>query len=192
MNKPEQLRLAADIIEQGLEWEWQWVATRKPDVWLKSGSHCLAERAMNTIIRIKPTDPHPNRKEVEEGIRQGRRWQFKDLGEDESKWRTVVGSPGWFLDTVYRLAPEPKKVPLGPEDITPGSIIRGRCHNAPTTTWCGVLGVFSGHIKISSNDMPCEDRTYQDLKDDKLEISRDFGRTWHPCEKDETTSTTLP
>lgn len=191
MNKPEQLRLAADIIEKGLEWEARCVDPKCPKAdckqWQKANSELLniISAQMEHEIRIKPTDPHPNRKEVEEGIRQGKRWQFKHKSEPDTdtEWRSNGRhTPQWDKASDYRLAPETKKVPLGPKDIQPGSVL-GHPDWA-NGEWMMIIGngarTMIGYI---NGNQVC--LSYEQFMEQGYLISRDFGKTWHPCEKDE-------
>jgi len=48
-----------------------------------------------------------------------------EMWSPRSKTWVHVPSPAWQGDA-YRIAPEPTYIPLGPEDVPPGSVIRGK------------------------------------------------------------------
>lgn len=80
---------------------------------------------------------------------------------------------------LWRIAPETKRVPLGPEDFPPGTVVR----KVGWTVWDAVIavtdvGVYAGvanqrHVKL----VP-----YYALTNH--ERSTDFGKTWQPCWKE--------
>lgn len=95
----------------------------------------------------------------------------------DGKWSIAPKDPIWDFQVMdYRIKPKPKRVPLGPEDVPPGSVVR----RLGTEHYCLVLDnrptcctVYTG-IMISAS--------WQDLFG-VYEISRDAGKTWSPCWK---------
>lgn len=182
-KQAEQLRIAADIIENNLEWEWmredgdQWIPGKpRYNIFYRLDEGCL--------IRIKPVDPHPNRAEVEEGIKAGKKWQFKS--KDQNDWPRSYApddlvKPKWIEQLDYRLVPEPKKIPLGPEDVPPGSIIGGPTnhHNWCSVIYCADFGI----AFVDSFPNICK-KTFKALFDGSYQISTDSGKTWKPCYKE--------
>lgn len=83
----------------------------------------------------------------------------------------------WKNQTAYRRAPVTRKVPLGPEDVPPGSVIR---HNQNTMHWSLVTcvkekGVYCGHtVELIGFEWMMT----------SFEIKRP-GQDWQLCEKDE-------
>jgi hypothetical protein len=73
----------------------------------------------------------------------------------------------------YRIKPEPVMIPLGPEDVPPGSVIRG----IGFPEWWMVTGV----AKIQIN---CGERTWSTYEalQKNCEIKRP-GEDWMPCHK---------
>lgn len=80
----------------------------------------------------------------------------------------------------YRLKPTPKRVPLGPDDVPPGSVIRDKswtCSKWVAIIQCDELGVW----------WHCCDRARSQVWASLVEgweISRDNGKTWLPCWKE--------
>ena len=91
---------------------------------------------------------------------------------------------------LYRLAPEPvppKRVPLGPEDVPPGSVFRWdcwKCQQEHQDSWAaiGFVGRYGITVQMAFNSAPTAipwDKIF-----DGGEISRDGGLTWEPCSKE--------
>lgn len=176
-------------VDAGAEWEceypefgWARELDQSPKMLLQLAGYGWA-------IRLKPgqsPDPHPNKAEVEEGIAQGREWQFRHKNSPSEHWRNgVFPHPAWFANVEYRLAPEPEYVSLGPEDVPPGSVfgLNGRAKN----TWHGLIGVYSSTIALETTR---RDYTYGDLLIDGWQINRSLPLTgkwdanaWEPCRK---------
>jgi len=83
----------------------------------------------------------------------------------------------------YRVKPEPVMVPLGPEDITPGSVFRRDAWtphafralvSASEKSVCLGAAYGDGFLEFS----------FLELKENEFKISRDGGKTWHKCEKE--------
>ena len=89
----------------------------------------------------------------------------------------------------YRRKPEPKRVPLGPEDVPPGSIVRWACQADAPFHSAGqsevLMAIVSVTCVMAVRIEGCGWRTFQELHD-HFEISRDGGKTWHGCWKEET------
>lgn len=69
----------------------------------------------------------------------------------------------------------PEMVPLGPEDVPPGSVLRDPAY---PVYWELVVNVGVEGCKTDS-----EEWGWAELRDDRWEISRDFGKTWTRCQK---------
>lgn len=110
---------------------------------------------------------------VESCLKIGLAWtpaEFSDL------------APNRFNACYWRILdpPAPKRlVPLAAEDVPPGSVIRFR--GWKTTSWKMIGAVWDDRIEC------CDDTqaTFQALQRDAWEISRDGGRSWQKCEKEE-------
>ncbi len=77
------------------------------------------------------------------------------------------------IDCDYRRAPEPQTVPLGPEDVPPGSAIR--CNSI--TTWILIVATSDSDVRTYGGDR----LNWQELMRDWL-IKRP-GEDWQPCHK---------
>ena len=80
---------------------------------------------------------------------------------------------------LWRIATETKRVPLGPEDFPPGTVVR----KVGWTVWdaviaCTNVGVYAG----VANQRHVKPVPYFQLTNH--EKSTDFGKTWQPCWKE--------
>ena len=73
----------------------------------------------------------------------------------------------------YRVKPEPVMVPLGPEDVPPGSAIRGNAQH-----WFMVTDMENYGVKVSGRDSLIDWAELQGY----WEIKRP-GEDWMPCHK---------
>lgn len=80
---------------------------------------------------------------------------------------------------MLRIRPEKRKVPLGPEDVPPGSVVR-TCKQR--VGWFSI-SVYPDSVVVFLGDGP-EVVDYQLLQQHHWEISRDGGKTWGPCWKE--------
>ncbi len=78
---------------------------------------------------------------------------------------------------LYRIKPEPKLVPLGPEDVPPGSVVRYPKNGAP---WVAVDYPGGDFIAIATKI----NIQFTDALRDGWEIKRP-GEEWQPCSKPE-------
>jgi hypothetical protein len=78
----------------------------------------------------------------------------------------------------YRIKPTPKRLPLGPEDVPPGSVVR-RCGD-PEWLWRGICPDSVNGILVRST---ASHVSFKELMDNYI-ISRDGGKTWEPCWKE--------
>ena len=76
----------------------------------------------------------------------------------------------------YRIKPEPVMVPLGPEDVPPGSVLRKG--HWPEHAWQMVVFVETTFITAGSNHLAY----YRELMGDNYFIKRP-GEDWKPCHK---------
>lgn len=74
-----------------------------------------------------------------------------------------------------------KRVPLGPVDFPPGTILRRDSWNP--TTWTAVLFVGAKKIRYCTDEKGQADRLYVELVD-MYSRSLDGGKTWLPCYKE--------
>lgn len=93
-------------------------------------------------------------------------------------WFECSAQPDWNWQTaVYRRKPEPKLVPLGPEDVPPGTTIRFGC----SVGWEAITKVFDtgiivgGELRLNFKDL---------AKADDAKINRNDGKGWVFCSKE--------
>lgn len=88
--------------------------------------------------------------------------------------------PSSFVHSFWRIKPTPTMIPLGPEDVPPGSVVR-------MSEWRGFnewRPVVPRQSCVIINGISDISLTYHDLQRVGWEISRDFGKTWQRCEKE--------
>lgn len=178
MNAKTELLNKLDLVKRIVEWDlpWEYFDENK---WKRAdGSAQLLYAAHCHEVRMC----HPNRNEVEAGIKAGREWEFRWKATGE-KWEKGIGEPNWVMDGEYRLAPEPEYVKLGPDDVLPYSLIRRR---GEPERWHWRLVSYVDGLKVT-----CADRgyTWEELDRD-YEINDSLPRTgvfdaaaWRPCRK---------
>lgn len=152
-----------------------------PEGLIKCGDGIIGERfnlndhyQVFSTIEVPVSEPEPDPyAELKAAFAAGKTIQGYSLHDEQ--WRDLP-APAWSRPAEdYRVKPEPVKVPLGPEDVPPGSAFRPiggdewRSIQGPTES--GVVVAFVGTV------------TWDDLAK-RYEISRDFGKTWHPCWKE--------
>lgn len=98
------------------------------------------------------------------------------------KWSPLPSDHAFnFSSFVYRIkpTPEPKhKVPLGPADFPPGTVIRNSAMTADT--WQLVLSTSVVGVIIAYTDKP-DTLYYSALLHYDYQRSPDGGKTWLPC-----------
>ena len=127
------------------------------------------------IIAYRP-DPYETLKQAQSA---GNVIQFLD-GDVWVDW----GYPMWsYPPECYRVKPAPVMVPLGPEDVKCGDVLRYIAGHFPKNMgeeWLSfsINAVSKSFIRASQTLF-----TYERLEKD-FEISRDGGKTWQKCEKE--------
>jgi hypothetical protein len=210
-NTPEQLRLAADIIEKGLSWEY---SDHKGRTW-EGGDHNIAcLLAAGLSVRVKPTPeikvttpvdiacppggPKDEPLPVPDGWRELRDdekcWQWVDgamyLRKTENKWMHLsergkeLGAYAGDRDRIIVPIEVEEWVPLEAVDVPVGSVIRGE---AEDSGWCALTSVSLTGVRTWRNyggDKDAQtEKTWRAIMDWGWQISRDGGKTWHPCRK---------
>lgn len=104
------------------------------------------------------------------GARAAKAWRWNFLNNDGD----IIA---------YRLA-EKRKVSLGPEDVPPGSVIRG-AGEIDTAGWCLITSCSEAGIRIwrHCGEQHGREITWQELQESGSQILRP-GSTWQPCEKE--------
>jgi len=91
----------------------------------------------------------------------------------EGIWQEAHDLDFSYASARYRIKPEPVTVPLGPEDVPPGSAMR----NIGGTQWWTVSSVAKTQVNLGQNGWS----TYESLQKN-CEIKRP-GEDWMPCHK---------
>lgn len=91
-------------------------------------------------------------------------------------WEDTIDPDFSCAPDCYRVKPEPEMIPLGPEDVPPGSVLRKGCWREHT--WQTVVFVGTTHVTTGSNHLAY----YSELMGDKWVIKRP-GEDWMPCHK---------
>jgi hypothetical protein len=130
-----------------------------------------------TIIAYRP-DPYEALKKAHS---EGKVIQcFDEDAGLNGEWHDLSGVIFWDCPvTDYRVKPAPVMVPLGPEDVPPGSVIR----YIETFQWFAVLSVSENYVMVINRHAEHERLYFNDLMKYN-EISRDGGKTWQKCEKE--------
>ncbi len=76
----------------------------------------------------------------------------------------------------YRIKPEPKRVPLGPEDVPPGSVLNG---GNDDSEWLLIHSINRRELRLSDRNI----LTYEELSKCGYRIKRP-GQDWQPCWKE--------
>lgn len=188
--------------------EWQFSVESSPDVWRDPSGEFepLSSIQLGHRIRIKPwtLPPPPEGREWH----YGERFTASDLPEgyrpllageivvegdefDESTGWRQCAQTGFPLTAQHgakrrtkRPLPEPKPdpLPLGPEDVPPGSLIRGAAETEGAC-WCLITSCSRTGVRIwrHSEESPHE-ITWETLKECGSQILRP-GQDWQPCSK---------
>lgn len=107
----------------------------------------------------------------------GAKIQHKRFGD--KNW-TDTAEPDWnFSLGTYRIKPEPKRVPLGPEDVVFGTLLKYK-RSESIKGWATPVSVEDCGVRIGSVAALV---SWKDLMSE-FEISRDSGKTWQPCWKE--------
>lgn len=116
-----------------------------------------------------------------QGVKLQRYSEFRQAWADSSA--NDGGNPVNFIspNQAYRRKPTPRMVPLGPEDVPPGSVI-----GLPGCSgWASVVHVSRSGLVIACSDGSPLVHAFSYLITSGVTISRDGGKTWTRCEKEE-------
>jgi hypothetical protein len=140
----------------------------------------------------KPKFSEPWAKE-KEALKQGNLIQYTDDNNYNSQWidcpvpQWVKEGPG-KVNPRYRIKPEPKMIPLGPEDVLPGSAFRMKLFKEGI--WVMPCATSSNGISYSNPDLKSEEIDWAELFHE-WQINRSIPLTgkwdanaWEPCEKE--------
>jgi hypothetical protein len=118
--------------------------------------------------------------ELKKAHKEGK--QIQIFIEAEDKWRDCqAGSRSLefnYPPERYRVKPEPVLVPLGPQDVPPGSVFRWPEWTEHAWKACHEVDSESVYFPDDTKSSFCFLKNYGAL------ISRDGGKTWQRCEKE--------
>ena len=155
-------------------------------------------RAPDPVIEIKPGQVIRTEAEfrrAEEMQAQGVKFQYRcNTPACCPEWKTPRNGKVSFgrlpsCRERYRRAPATKTVPLGPEDVPPGSVIRpqngGRFVGCHSVGWSGIAGVGPTSIRIHARNIRTDETVTETLTYEELRthLIKRPGGDWEPCEK---------
>lgn len=152
------------------------VRTRRPLTFTHEGT---------TWTWHRPDDPMPCDGEKKVVLLRTNREEYAD-----DKYSSLGKEWTWDDPSIigwrYAVEPKPTKtVPLGPEDVPPGSVFRRKSRKDESDCWTSVLAINSDGVVVGDSFT-----TYSGMKDD-LEINRSIPLTgkwdanaWEPCSKE--------
>ena len=127
------------------------------------------------------------RRDIYQALLGGRSLQAEDaLGSwpDRTETDICVYLTSGRQDYAHiRLKPATQRVPLGPEDVKPGSVIDGSNDAGSGENWLAVLRVDFAGVYAVNNCNEIKIHTFDSLLR-YFKISRDGGKTWAPCWKE--------
>lgn len=185
MNKEKLLELSDTLrgIAEGKEWEYRLNSNK--DEWLPSQTgYDPVYFAASGNLRLKPQPPPLDRHaEQKAAYASGKKIQYK---WDHQGFWSDVEEPIWsdYPDIQYRIKPEPRKVPLGPDDVMPGCAVR-------SNLWCDPEWRFIAHVYLDGVLLSnCESTQSWDKLETYYLINRSIPLTgkwdkdaWEPCYK---------
>lgn len=162
------------------------IITKKETAWFRTTRLLTFEHAGKTWTWHRPGDPTPcDGERMVHILTRDNDFSKEPCKAEDYEWSQIEGS-GRFAEIIgWRYAePQTKTVPLGPEDVPPGSVF-GK-HDRISFTWHQVIGVYKSTIKLSIN---AGTYAYEQLVED-WQINRSIPLTgkwnpdaWEPCHK---------
>lgn len=184
MNKEKLIELSDTLrgIAEGKEWEYR--LNSNNDKWLPSqNGYDPVYFAANGNLRLKPqTLPPDPYAELKAAHAAGK--TIQNASFDRSGWFDTP-YPKWTAPVdMYRIKPEPHKVPLGPDDVMPGCAVR-------SNLWCDPEWRFIAHVYLDGVLLSnCESTQSWDKLETYYLINRSIPLTgkwdkdaWEPCYK---------
>lgn len=198
-KKAEQLRLAAQIIETGVEWELktdepesEWLGSEYPFVAAYKGdagkavAHGYEVRVKEPVIPVPEGWRELRDDEKDESLVEG----GKRLSPDEG-WRHSGDTNYAYASPNYRIiVPFAKpRVPLEPGGVPPGSVIRGagEAKEPGHQGWCLITSCSMTGIRYWRHcDDPrfSKELTWHEMMKSEMQIKRPTDTGWQPCSKE--------
>ena len=118
--------------------------------------------------------------QIVQALADGKTVQFLDT---DNNWKDRVSHNFGNTPDRYRIKPEPVMIPLGPEDVPPGSVVRG-AGETQDEGWCLITSCSLTGIRIWRHCDPDyqDEIRWDDLYDNGSQIKR-LGEDWKPCYK---------
>jgi hypothetical protein len=137
-----------------------------------------SESCVKELESALSTEPTPDLlAEVKAAHARGERIENSHKG---GPWRLCV-NPFWLGTDQYRIAPKEEWIPLGPEDVPPGSVFRLN-KTKYRASWLSCIGVMTKHVILASTlTEDVNHAEYSELSEN-WQILRP-GSTWQPCRK---------
>ena len=190
MMTADEMIAAIQALRNGkqLQWRYRWRASGAvSEAWIDLEPRPLDFNFTDYEYREKPKEigmmTIDDMIDVLKALQQGRTVQRRPRFSAEAEWQEWRDAQNVnFTDYEYRIKPEPKRIPLGPEDVPPGSVLTLECgmkglwHSIVCCCRTGVVVAFNSELKL---------RSFEELTDLNFTISRDGGKTWSPCWKEE-------
>jgi len=165
--------LSNEYAETGDEWRHEscneWDNQRNESARPASGWRSIFHRTKRPLPQPQQPDPYA---ELKAAHAAGKVIQF--WCESINQWVPIGPIPIWDALTKYRIKPEQQKVPLGPDDITPGSVV----HKSDEVGWRAVSEISNVAVKIGAEWLP-----FNWLFRYDYEIKRPTDTSWQPCYK---------
>lgn len=161
------------------------IDTKKTDRKARDWSWC-DNGEYDKIIAYRPDPLGPIRQAIADG--NPVQWQTS-VGTWTTYDKNLDTSPGWEHSRQWRI--KPADIPLGPEDVPPGSVVR-LIDEKYRLQWMSVCAVGCSHILIISYHIPTPtvcDMSYAKLFEE-FEINRSIASgkwdptAWEPCRKE--------
>lgn len=179
MNKDELKELAATLngIADGKAWEFKGIsenwnagnlAVNNPQRLAADGWQIRLKPWQ--LPQLQPQQPDPYA-ELKAAHAAGKVIQYREW---DGVWNDTINPSFQAAPQYYRIKPEQQKVPLGPDDIAPGSVLRlQRGH------WKAILAVRNDGVMTEDHGL-CY---YDSLVTSIWEIKRPTDTEWQPCYK---------
>jgi hypothetical protein len=153
----------------------------------QSGIATYLLSATDKAIMDSLADPNA---ECKKAYSAGKRIQFKYKHDDDSTFRNA-DNPVWHAVNKYRVhpddvepKPDPVMVPLGPEDVPPGTVLRGAGETGDAG-WCMIVSCSLTGIRLwHANDASPHEIKWQHIFESNSEINRNDGKGWCLCSKE--------
>lgn len=190
------LALPDEVLTEGYE-----IWPLAEQCWCKgvnAGLTALQTTSNITCVRLPLSTPYPDPKladpyaELKKAQAEGKVIQISSFykGYNPEGYGTEIWTdcmPQWAENRKYRVKPEPKWEPLGPEDVPPGSVFRHR--NWSNRLWVQPVSITEKGVvwlRLFSDGTHGSDfESWEALDLCNWQILRPSSTEWQPCRKEE-------